>query len=109
MSPSEPSPEMKRAAETLVMLSTPYATTSSVAEGVSGNAFQVITPSSGNHNHQIEKAGMAMRNARRWINELKETDEHNEDSDRTTVRHLLILAIRDAADELEQATNEWDS
>ena len=109
MSPSEPSPEMKRAAEALVMLCKPYSHTSSAAEKVGGNAFQVITPSSGNHNHQIEKAGMAMRNARRWIDELKEKDDHNEDSDRRTVRHLLILAIRDAADELEQATNEWDS
>ena len=108
MSPSEPSPEMKRAAETLLMLTTSHTTTSLAAREVEGNACQVLTPSSGNHDHQIEKAGMAVSHARRWINELKVTDEGNEDSDRTTVRHLLILAVRDAADELEQATKEWD-
>ena len=108
MSPSEPSAEMRRAAETLVMLSTPYSANCSVAEGVNGNACQVLTPSSGSHDHYVEKADMAVRQARKWINELKETDEHNEENDRVTVRHLLILAVREAADELDQATDEWD-
>lgn len=78
MSPSEPSPEMKRAAETPVMLSTPYTATSPAAEGVNGNASQALTPSSGNHDHQIEKADVAVGHARRWNKELKETDELNE-------------------------------